>query len=93
MSKEIVVTHGPVNEGISQLRSSGQSLDTTFATEIDGDNKLDIITKCNEIKQQYDEVFALFATLFLNNVESTEDAVAAFEETERLIAGDIKLMK
>lgn len=93
MSGEIKVTREPVDAGITQLRSSIQALETTFAEIIEGDNKLTMVESFNEIKQHYDKLLAQYETLFINNVQSTDDSVAEFQETERRVAGDIKLMK
>lgn len=93
MSEEIKVTRAPVDEAISELRTSIQALETTFAQEIEGDNNLKMVNDFNEIKQEYEELLTEFETLFLNNVQSTDDSVAEFQETERMVADGIKLMK
>ncbi|MBU5465355.1 YwqI/YxiC family protein [Virgibacillus sp. MSJ-26] len=93
MSGEIKVTRVPVEQGISELRSSIQGLETTFGQDIEGDNKLEVVTLYNEIKQECDELLVQFKALFENNVQSTDDSVAEFQETERMVAGDIRLMK
>lgn len=54
---------------------------------------MNLVESFNEIKQHYDELLAQYETLFINNVQSTDDSVAEFQETERRVAGDIKLMK
>lgn len=90
---EIKMQPGPIAEGIANLRSSIQALDTSFAEKIEGENKLDMVHAFNEIKTGYDELLKQFETLFMNNIQATEDAVADFQETERTVAGDIRLMK
>lgn len=93
MSGEIKVQRAPVEKGIAELRASIQALETSFAKEIQGQNKLDVVNTFNEIKSEYDQLLSQFETLFINNVQSTEDAVASLQETEQRVAADIRIMK
>ncbi|RKL67266.1 hypothetical protein CR203_12220 [Salipaludibacillus neizhouensis] len=93
MSDEIKIQRGPVNKGIKDLQSSSQSLNTSFSKEIEGENKLEIVTNVNEIKQQYDEIMMRFTSLMTKNLQSTEEAVTSMEATDEHVAHEIGLIK
>jgi len=93
MSREIKVVYAPIERSLSELRSSLRELETTFSKEINNDNKLEMFTIFNEVQQEYDAVFTQFESLFLNNIESANNAVFKIQETDRRVAGDIRLMK
>lgn len=91
MSLEIKLDPILIDKGFADLRSSIEALETSFATEIEGENKLAMISAFNEIKQEYEALLRQFEALFLSNIQSAEDAVALFQETERLLSNAIKL--
>ncbi|WHX26448.1 YwqI/YxiC family protein [Virgibacillus halodenitrificans] len=91
MSTEIKLQHAPVEKGIAEMRSSIEAMDSSLSSEIDGDNKLDMVDAFNEIKLEYDELLSQFEALFLHNVQATEEAVANIRETEQKIASDMKV--
>jgi len=93
MSDEIKIQRGPVNKGLKELQSSSQNLNTSFSIEIEGENKLEIVTNINEIKQQYDEIMTRFTSLMTKNIQSTEEAVTSIETTDEHVAHGIGLMK
>ena len=81
-----------VNQGINDLRNAIQALESSFAKNIEGDNKLEMVEAFNEIKQQYDELFAQYEALFLRNVESTKKSTDKLIETDKTVASDIRLL-
>src|SRR5699024_10859033 len=81
-----------VNQGINDLRNAIQALESSFAKNIEGDNKLEMVEGFNEIKQQYDELFAQYEALFLRNVESTKKSTDKLIETDKTVASDIRLL-
>ncbi|UJW56912.1 YwqI/YxiC family protein [Salipaludibacillus agaradhaerens] len=93
MSGEIKIQRGPVNKGIQELQSSSQNLNTSFSKEIQGGNKLEIVTQFNEIKQEYDEIIAQFTALMTKNIQSTEEAVTSIEATDEHVAHEMGLIK
>jgi len=91
--EEIKLTESPVQEQISQLRSSIQALDISFSEAIEGDNQLDMVTVFNEIKADYEILLTQFEALFMSNVNTTEEAVEALKETDRHVASNFQMMK
>lgn len=92
MSSEIKVAADPIKSALSNLRSSINALETTFSEEFEEGNELETVDQCNEIKTYYDELFASYESLLINNIESTDDAVATLQETERMIGNDIRIL-
>ncbi|MYL57878.1 hypothetical protein GLW20_10195 [Virgibacillus halodenitrificans] len=91
MSTEIKLQHAPVEKGIAEMRSSIEAMDSSLSSEVDGDNKLDMVDAFNEIKLEYDELLSQFEALFLRDVQATEEAVANIRETEQKVASDMKV--
>lgn len=92
MSEEIKLSDSPVQERISELRSSIQGLDMSFSESIEGDNNLDMVTKFNEIKEDYEALLTQFEALFVSNVNATEEAVESLKETERHVADNFQMV-
>lgn len=93
MGEEIRLVDSPVQEQISELRSSIQALDMSFSEAIEGDNQLDMVTVFNEIKEDYETLLTQFEALFMSNVNATEEAVEALKETDRQVANNFQMMK
>ncbi|GGB56374.1 hypothetical protein F3157_10205 [Virgibacillus dakarensis] len=91
MSNEIKLQPDKIDKGIADLRSSVEELKTTFAKEIEGQNKLDMVTAFNEIKKDYDQLLSQFKALFLNNVQAADEAVKDFLEKEKEAAEAIEM--
>jgi len=91
MSEHITIKPVKARQELDSLRSSIEALKTSFANDIEGENDLDMVTAFNEIRQEYEELLDTISTLFLENVQSADDAVGAMEETDQKIAGAIKL--
>lgn len=81
-----------VNQGISELRSSIQAMETTFSKLIEGDSKLEMVEDFNQIKQQYDELLTQYEALFLRNVQSTKTSTDKLIETDQMVASDIRAL-
>ncbi len=83
---EIKYDTSTIKQATSEMRSSVQSLDATFGTVIEGSIKLDMVESLNEIKERYDELFAKYETLFINNVQATDKSVDEMERTDQVVA-------
>lgn len=81
-----------VNESINELRSSIESLETTFSETIEGDNKLEMVELYNEFKQQYDNLLAQYQALFIKNVQSTQKSADELVKADQTVASDIRLL-
>lgn len=90
-SGEIVYDISSINQKISVLRSSIKALDPAVTTKIEGNNKLEMVESLNEIKRQYDELFAKYETIFMNNIQATETSIVKLQEMDRKVATDIRL--
>lgn len=91
MSENIKLEPVKAKQGFDSLRSSIEAMETSFANDIEGENELDMVTAFNEIKQEYEELLDTISTLFLENVQSADDAVGAMQETDQKVASAIKL--
>lgn len=91
MSTEIKLKPFEVRQGIDSLRASIEAMDTSFTKEIEGENDLDMVRAFNEIKQEYEELLRTLSDLFLENIQSADEAVGNLEETDQKIAGAIKI--
>lgn len=56
MSDEIYLNPNSIDDALADLRSAIEALETSFAKEIEGENKLKMVNSFNEIKQEYDEL-------------------------------------
>ena len=92
MSNEIKIEFSPIEKALIDLRTSIKALDKTLAEEFEEGNELEMVDECNEIKTYYDELFASYESLLIHNIESTDDAVATLQETERMIGNNIRLL-
>ncbi|UTR13804.1 YwqI/YxiC family protein [Salipaludibacillus sp. LMS25] len=93
MSGEIKIYRGPVNKGIQELQSSSQNLNTSFSKQIKGESKLEMVSRVNEIIQEYDEIIAQFTALMAKNIQSTEEAVTSIEATDEHAAHEMQLIE
>lgn len=91
MSEEIKLEDSSVQERITELQSSIQGLDMSFSEAIEGDNNLDMVTKFNEIKEDYEELLSQFEALFIDNVSKTEEAIESLKETDRNVASNFQI--
>lgn len=86
MSDEIKVNPSIVDDAITDMRTSIEALEASFAREIQGDNNLDMVDSFNELKIEYEELLTQYKALFLNNIQSTEESVASIRKLEQDIA-------
>jgi len=93
MSTEIKLVDAPIEAALAELKSSIQSMDTTFAKNIEDENTLDIVNKMNEMKATFEEIVTMYQALLVNNVDGTKDSIEAFKETEASLANSIQLLK
>lgn len=80
-----------IRHRIDSLRSSIGAMETSFSSEIEGENDLDMVTAFNEIKQEYEELLSTISSLFLENVQSADNAVKSMEETDQRLSNLIKI--
>ncbi|MBP1970605.1 hypothetical protein J2Z83_002741 [Virgibacillus natechei] len=90
MSEEIKVQPDAANRGITDMRSSTSAIPTTFAKEIEGENKLDMVREYNEIKQEYDDLLTQFENIFHQHLQASEEAVEKYQETDQHVANAIR---
>ncbi|MEW9677685.1 YwqI/YxiC family protein [Lentibacillus sp. L22] len=93
MSQEIKVAPFSIESALAELQAAGESLETTFAKEINGANILDMVEKINEMKQTYEEILTSYKMLLKNNADETGVAIDSFVENEKVIADAIQFTR
>lgn len=93
MSREINIQFATVKQGIGKLQSSIQGLETSFVKDIDGKNKLDMVTTVHDMNRQYEELFLQYVALLNKNIRSTNDAIASMEKVDQKAADGMGLIK
>jgi len=93
MSTEIKLVDAPIEAALAELKSSIQSMETTFSKEIEGENVLDMVNKLNEMKASFEEIVTIYQALLVSNVDGTKDSIEAFQEMESSLANSIQLLK
>ncbi|WP_152640097.1 YwqI/YxiC family protein [Virgibacillus necropolis] len=89
MSVEIKLIHADVEKALAGLKASIQTLETSFSKSMQGENRLDTVTKLNEINQSFERVLNSYQTLLVNNQEATSNAAESFKQTEEKVASRI----
>lgn len=93
MGEEIKVVQDPIEAALANMQSSIQSMETAFSTDITGENKLEMVDKLNEIRQDCEAILTAYQTLITSNVEATRQSVESFVENEEAIASAIQPLK
>lgn len=93
MSNEIKIDATSIDRAFTDLHASIEALETSFAREIEGQNKLEMVSSFNEIKKEYDALLTQFRMLFLTNVQAADKSIKTLQETERKVAQNIRLLK
>ncbi|MBT2217466.1 DUF5344 family protein [Virgibacillus dakarensis] len=93
MGEEIKVVPFSIKSALAELQAAGESLETAFAKEINGENVLEMVDKINEMKQTYEAILTSYKTLLKNNADETGVAIDSFVENEKVIADAIQFIK
>ncbi|WP_026909127.1 YwqI/YxiC family protein [Paucisalibacillus globulus] len=93
MSGEIKLVDGPIKQGISQLNGSTRALVTSFYSFQKGDNTLDMVDSLLEINQSFEDVLITYREIMVKHAGMTEEAIVSLQETEKLVASGIRLIK
>lgn len=93
MSDEIKIDPKVIDHTLKELGSSIEALEISFAKEIKGKNKLDMVESFNEIRNEYEELLMQFRNLFLMNVQGADKSIEALRETERMAAQGIRMLE
>lgn len=86
MTTEIKVVQNSVNQALSTLSSSAQTLKTPFSKEISRNNQMDLVEKIGDINKTYASLIQQYKTLLLNNIEVTNETVEAIAKMDENIA-------
>jgi len=92
MTDNIVLDSIHPDLGLASMRSSIQTLEKSIAKEIEGKSKLELVTAYNEIKKEYDDLLTMYRSIFLENLETAEEALDQIRTVDELIGDAIKQM-
>lgn len=92
MTDNIVLDSIHPDLGLASMRSSIQALEKSIAKEIEGKSKLELVTAYNEIKKEYDDLLTMYRSIFLENLETAEEALDQIRTVDELIGDAIKQM-
>ena len=93
MSGEIKLVDGPIKQGISQLNGSIKALDSSFYSFQKGGNILDMVDSLLEINQSFEDALITYREVMVKHIGLTEEAIVSLQETEKLVASGIRLIK
>lgn len=86
MSTEIKIVHHPIDQAMTTLKGSVQSLQASFPSEIKGDNQLEFLKQVNDLNEAYSALLNNYQTLIRQHIEVTEESIEAIKETDQSLA-------
>jgi hypothetical protein len=83
---EIKITPIPIDQAISSLKESVQSVQAFFSSEIKGDNQLGLLKEVNEINRTYSLILNEYQALLTQHLTETETSIEKIKETDQSLA-------
>lgn len=93
MSTEIKLNDVEVKAALSELKSVATQLESSFATSIEGENKLDMVNEWNALKEQMNELVSSYQQLLLKSTNITMQTIETMKETDEAIASNMKQLE
>jgi superfamily I DNA and/or RNA helicase len=91
MSGEIKIKYGEVDEALSNLISSTNTLKPSSPQGIQGSNVLDSVEKLETLNQSLNKLLESYKLLIMNNAESTKQSVQAMKDTDQELSSSMKI--
>jgi hypothetical protein len=86
VTSEIKITPIPIDQAISSLKESVQSVQAFFPSEIKGDNQLGFLKEVNEINRTYSLILNEYQALLTQHLTETETSIEKIKETDQSLA-------
>lgn len=89
MSEEIKLTFDVVEQALSSLRASAETVNPDNIGVV-ADNQLQMAERLNAINEELEAIVSSYQSLLLHNEEATKNAVHAWKEVDEQAAGSIQ---
>ncbi|MCA0151372.1 MULTISPECIES: YwqI/YxiC family protein [Rossellomorea] len=90
MSNEIRVVQGEIEHHLSKMKSSAESLQPDVPQNIGQENRLEVVTKLNELNQSLELMLQSYKELLIRNEELTRQAVQDMSDADKELSSHIK---
>jgi Family of unknown function (DUF5344) len=90
MSNEIRVVQGEIEHHLSKMKSSAESLQPDVPQNIGQENRLEVVTKLNELNQSLELMIQSYKELLIRNEELTRQAVQDMADADKELSSHIK---
>jgi hypothetical protein len=88
---EIRLVQGEIEENLSKIKSSADSLQPDMPNDIGQGNHLDVVTKLNELNQTMEMMVQSYKELLIRNESSTRESVHNMRDTDKNLSSHIKV--
>lgn len=86
MTSEIKIVHVPIDQAISSLKESVQSVQASIPSEIKGDNQLGFLERVSDINRTYSLLLNEYQALLTEHIGETETSIEKIEEMDESLA-------
>ena len=90
MSNEIRVVQGEIDHHLTKMKSSAESLQPDVPQNIGQENRLEMVTKLNELNQSVEQMLQSYKELLIRNEELTRQAVQDMADADKELSSHIK---
>ncbi|MGD6849456.1 YwqI/YxiC family protein [Rossellomorea aquimaris] len=90
MGNEIRVVQGEIDHHLSKIKSSAESLQPDVPSHIGHENRLEVVTKLNELNQSMEQMVQSYKELLMRNEELTRQAVQDMADADQELSSHIK---
>ena len=86
MTSEIKIVLVPIDQAISSLKESVESVQASIPSEIKGDNQLGFLERVNDINRTYSLLLNEYQALLTEHIGETENSIEKIEEMDESLA-------
>lgn len=90
MGNEIRVVQGEIDHHLSKIKSSAESLQPDVPRNIGHENRMEVVTKLNELNQSMEQMVQSYKELLMRNEELTRQAVQDMADADQELSSHIK---
>ncbi|MFC4025269.1 YwqI/YxiC family protein [Oceanobacillus longus] len=91
MGNEIRVNQSEIEQNLSKIKATTDSLQPAIPTNIGNGNRLDVVAKLNELNHSLEQMVQSYKELLLRNEELTRQSVQGMADADREISSQIKV--